>query len=111
VSGGLFDFFQMSQEEEVLVLWLEDSDSERCQTTEAGSSADEVDDCLSVVGEVEGLAVAEAMGPKESERLAGAEAPGSDEVMEPPAPRPGGRRTKREAGMGLAGWSAVNGKL
>ena len=78
MSGGLFDFFQMSQEEEVLVLLLEDSDSERFQTTEAGSSADEVDDCLSVVGEVEGLAVAEATGPKESDRPAGAEPPGSD---------------------------------
>ena len=105
-------FFQMSPEEEdVLVLSLEDSDSECFDTMEAGSSADEMDDCLSVVLEVEGLAVAEAMGPKESERLAGAEAPGSDEVMEPLAPRPGGRKTKREAGMGLAGWSAVNGKL
>ena len=43
-----------------------------------GSSADEVDNCLSVVEEVEGLAVAEATGPKKSERTAGAEAPGSD---------------------------------
>ena len=90
---------------------LEDSDSERFQTAEAGSSADEVDDCLSVVGDVEELVVAEATGPKESERPVGAEAPGSDEVMEPLALRPGGRRTKGEASMGLAGWSAVNGKL
>ena len=55
--------------------------------------------------------MAEATGPKESERPVGAEAPGSDEVMEPPAPRPGGRRTKGEASMGLAWWGAVNGKL
>ena len=67
---------------------LEDSDSERFQTAEGGSSVDEVDDdCLSVVGEVEGLAMAEAMDPKEIERPAGAEAPGSDEVMEPPGPK------------------------
>ena len=58
------------------------------------------DDCLSVVSEVEGLAVAEATGPKTSERPAGAEAPGSDELMESPAPL---GRTKGEAGMGLAG--------
>ena len=49
-----------------------DSDSERFQTAEAGSSADEVDDCLSVAWKVEGLAVAEATGPKTSERPAGA---------------------------------------
>ena len=85
----------MSQEEEVLVLLLEDSDSERFQTAEGGSSADEVDDdCLSVVGEVEGLAVAEATGPKESERPAGAEAPDSDEVMEPPGPKEEEQRQK-----------------
>ena len=47
-----------------------DSDSERFQT--ADSSADEVDDCLSVAWKVEGLAVAEATGPKTSERPAGA---------------------------------------
>jgi hypothetical protein len=40
----------------VLVLLLEDSDSERFQAAEGGSLADEVDDdCLFVVGEVEGL--------------------------------------------------------
>jgi hypothetical protein len=59
----------MSQED-VSVLSLEDSDSERFQTAEAGSSADEVDACLSVVWEVEELAVAEAKGPKTSERPA-----------------------------------------
>jgi hypothetical protein len=69
----------MSQEEGVLVLSLEDSDSERFEIAEAGSSADEMDDCLSIVLEVEGLAVAEATGPKTSEMPAGAEAPGSDE--------------------------------
>jgi hypothetical protein len=42
----------------------------------------------------------EATGPKTSERPAGAEAPGSDELMESPAPL---GRTKGEAGMGLAG--------
>ena len=84
----------------LLVLSLEDSDNERFQTAEAGSSADEIDDCLSVVSEVEGLAVAEATGPKTSERSAGAEIPGSDELMESPAPL---GRTKGEAGTGLAG--------
>jgi hypothetical protein len=55
----------MSQEEEdVLGLSLEDS--EYFDTAEAGSSADEMDDCLSVVSEVEGLAVAEATGTKMS---------------------------------------------
>ena len=47
----------MSQKEED-VLSLEDSDSEYLDTAEAGSSADEMDDCLSVVSEVEGLEVA-----------------------------------------------------
>lgn len=70
----------MSQED-VLVLSLEDSDSERFQIAEAGSSADEVNECLSVVWEVEGLAVAEVTGPKTSD-----EAPGSDELMESPGP-------------------------
>jgi hypothetical protein len=36
------------------VLSLEDSDNEYFDTAEAGSSADEMDDCLSVVSEVEG---------------------------------------------------------
>jgi hypothetical protein len=64
----------MSQEEEdVVVLSLEDS--EYFDTAEAGSSADEMDDCLSVVSEVEGLAVAEATGPKISKMPAGAGAP------------------------------------
>jgi hypothetical protein len=63
----------MSQEEEVLVLLLDNSDSERFLKAEGGSSADEVDDdCLSVVGEVKVLAVAEDTGPRESERAAGA---------------------------------------
>ena len=75
----------MSQED-VLVLSLEDSDSERFQTAEAGSSADEVDACLCVVWEVEGLAVAEATGPKTSERPARAKAMGSDELMESSGP-------------------------
>ena len=65
VSGGLFDLFQMSQEEED-VLSLEYFD-----TAEAGSSADEMDDCLSVVSEVEGLAVAEATGPENSKMRQG----------------------------------------
>jgi hypothetical protein len=47
------------------VLSLEDSDSEYFDTAEVGSSADEMDDCLSAVSE--GLAVAEVMGPKSSE--------------------------------------------
>ena len=82
VSGGLFDLFQMSPEEEdVLVLLLEDSDSECFDTVEAGSSVDAMDDCLSVVSEVEGLAVAEPTGPKISKVPAGTEAQGSDELI------------------------------
>ena len=97
----------MSQEEDVLS--LEDSDSEYFDTAEACSSADEMDDCLSVVSEVEGLTVAEATGPKISKVPAGAEAPGSDELMESPG-WPGARKIRVEAGMGLAGQSAVNGR-
>ena len=67
VSGGLFDLFQVSLIEED-VLSLEDSDSEYFDTAEAGSSADEMDDCLSAVSE--GLAVAEITGPKSSKRQA-----------------------------------------
>ena len=103
-SGELFDLFQMSQEEEdVLVLSLEDS--EYFDTAEAGSSADEMDDCLSVVSEVEGLAVAEATGTKMSKMPAGAEAPGSDDLMESPARR---KKNKGRSRMGLAAQSAVN---
>ena len=80
VSGGIFDLLQMSQEEED-VLSLEDSDSEYFDTAEAGSSADEMDDCLFVVLEVERLAVAEATGPKISKVPAGAEASGSEEMI------------------------------
>ena len=57
----------MSQEEEVLGLLLDDNDIERFLQVEWGSSAD-------IMGEVEGLAVAEDTGPRESERPAGAEA-------------------------------------
>ena len=94
MSGGLFDLFQMSQKEED-VLSLEDSDSEYLDTAEAGSSADEMDDCLSVVSEVEGLAVAEATGPENSKMPAGAEAPGSEELMESP-----GRKSRRKKNKG-----------
>ena len=90
VSGGLFDLFQMSQKEED-VLSLEDSDNEYFDTAEAGLSADERDDCLSVVSEVEGLAVAEATDPENSKMPAGAEAPGSEELMESP-----GRKARRK---------------
>ena len=104
-------FFQMSQEEEdVLVLSLEDSNSECFDTVEAGSSADEMDDCLSVLSAVEGLAVAEATGPKISKVPAGTEAPGSDDLIESPAARSGERKIREEVGMGLAGQSAVNGR-
>ena len=57
----------MSQEEEVLVLLLDDNDIERFLKVEGGWSA-------AIMGEVEGLAVAEDTGPRESERPAGAEA-------------------------------------
>ena len=89
------------------MLSLEDSDSERFQTAEAGSSADEVDDCLSVVWEVEGLAVAEATGPKTSERPAGAEAPGSDELMESPGPEEEQRKKPVWAWQGRVPWRGV----
>ena len=92
MSGGLFNLFQMSQKEED-VLSLEDSDSEYFDTAEAGSSADEIDDCLSAVSE--GLAVAEVTGPKSSEMPAGAKAPGSEEMMEYP-----GRKVRRKKNKG-----------
>ena len=69
MSGGLFNLFQMSLKEDVLS--LEDSDSEYFDTAKAGSSADEIDDCLSAVSE--GLAVAEVTDPKSSEMPVGAE--------------------------------------
>jgi hypothetical protein len=53
----------MSQQEED-VLSLEDSGSECFDTAEAGSSADEMEDCLSAVSE--GMAVAEVKGPPSS---------------------------------------------
>ena len=50
VSGGLFNLFQMSQQEED-VLSLENSGSGCFDTAEAGSSADEMEDCLSAVSD------------------------------------------------------------
>ena len=52
----------------MVVLLLDDSDIERFLKVEGGSSAD-------IMGEVEGLAVAEDTGPRESERPARVEAP------------------------------------
>jgi hypothetical protein len=92
VSGGLFNFFQMSQQEED-VLSLEDSGSEYFDTAEAGSSADEMDDCLSAVSE--GVAVADVMGPPSSEVPAGAEAPGSEGMVDSP-----GRTVRRKKNKG-----------
>jgi hypothetical protein len=92
VSGGLFNFFQMSQQEED-VLSLEDSGSEYFDTAEAGSSADEMDDCLSAVSE--GVAVAEVTGPPSSEVPAGAEAPGSEGMVDSP-----GRTVRRKKNKG-----------
>ena len=63
MSGGLFNLFQMSQQEED-VLSLEDSGSECFETGEAGSSADEMEDCLAAASE--GVAVAEFTGPPSS---------------------------------------------
>ena len=71
MSGGLFNFFQVSQQEED-VLSLENSGSECFDTAEAGSSADEMEDCLSTVSE--GVTV--VTGPPRSKVPAGAEAPG-----------------------------------
>jgi hypothetical protein len=75
------------------VLSLEDSDSEYFDTAEAGSSADEMDDCLSAVSEW--LAVAEVTGPESSKVPAGAEAPVSEELMESP-----GRKVRRKKNKG-----------
>ena len=86
MSGGLFNLFQMSQQEEG-VLSQEDSGSECFDTAEAGSSADEMDDCLSAVSE----AVAEVTGPPSSKMLTGAEAPGSEGMMDSP-----GRTVRRK---------------
>ena len=88
MSGGLFNLFQMSQQEED-VLSLEDSGSEYFDTAEAGSSADEIDDCLSAVSE--GLAVAEVTGPPSSKVPAGAEAMGSEGMIDSP-----GRMVRRK---------------
>ena len=89
----------MSQQEDVLS--LEDSGSEYFDTAEAGSSADEMEDCLSAVSE--GVAVVEVTGPPSSKVPAGAEAPGSEGMIDSPAVRSGERRIKEGADMGLAG--------
>ena len=61
MSGGLFNLFQMTQQEED-VLSLEDSESEYFDTAEAGSSADEMEDCLSAVSEGVAEEVAQVRG-------------------------------------------------
>ena len=81
MSGGLFNLFQMTQQEED-VLSLEDSGIEYFDTAEAGSSADEMEDCLSAVSE--GVAVVEVTGPPSSKVPAGAEAPGSEGMIDSP---------------------------
>jgi hypothetical protein len=99
VSGGLFDFFRCRKKKCWCCCWT--TVTERFLTAEGGSSADEVDDvCLSVVGEVQGLAVAEATGPRESERPAGAAAPGSKVVTEPPGPRARRKKNKGKSQHG-----------
>ena len=100
VSGGLFNLFQMSQQEED-VLSLEDSGSEYFDTAEAGSSADEMEDCLSAVSE--GLAVAEVTGLPSSKVPAGAEAPGSKGMIDSPGHTVRRKKNKGRSGMGLAG--------
>jgi hypothetical protein len=72
----------MSQQEED-VLSLEDSGSECFDTVEAGSSADEMEDCLSTVSVV--------TGPPRSKVPAGAEAPGSEGMIDSP-----GRTVRRK---------------
>ena len=64
------------------MLSLEDSGSECFDTAEAGSSADEMEDCLSAV--LEGVAVAEVTSPPCSKVPAGAEAPGSEGMIDSP---------------------------
>jgi hypothetical protein len=71
----------MTQQEED-VLSLEDSESEYFDTAEAGSSADEMEDCLSAVSE--GVAVVEVTGPPSRKVPAGAEAPGSEGMIDSP---------------------------
>jgi hypothetical protein len=90
VSGGLFNFFQVSQQEED-VLSLENSGSECFDTAEAGSSADEMEDCLSTVSE--GVTV--VTGPPRSKVPAGAEAPGSEGMIDSP-----GRTVRRKKNKG-----------
>ena len=92
VSGGLFNLLQMSQQEED-VLSLEDSGSECFDTAEAGSLADEMEDCLSAVSE--GLALAEVTGPPSSKMPAGAEAAGSERMIDSP-----GRMVRRKKNKG-----------
>ena len=76
----------MSQQEED-VLSLEDSGSECFDTAEAGSSADEMEDCLSAVSE--GVAVAEVTGPSSSK------VPGSEGMIDSP-----GRTVRRKKNKG-----------
>ena len=59
------------------MLSLEDSGSEYFDTAEVGSSADEMEDCLSAVSE--GVAVAEVTGPPSSKVP---EAPGSEGTID-----------------------------
>ena len=88
----------MLQQEDVLS--LEDSDSEYFDTAETGSSADEIDDCLSAVSE--GLAVAEVTGPTSSKMPAGAEAPCSEGMMDSP-----GRTVRRKKNKGRSRYGPV----
>ena len=75
------------------MLSLEDSGSECFDTAEEGSSADEMEDCLSAVSE--GVAVAEDTGPPSSKVPAGAEAPGSEVMIDSP-----GRTVRRKENKG-----------
>ena len=81
----------LQQEEDVLS--LEDSGSECFDTAEAGSSADEMEDCLSAVSE--GVAVAEVTDPPSSKVPTGAKAPDSEEMIDSP-----GRTVRRKKNKG-----------
>ena len=63
---------------------LEDSGNECFDTAETGSSADEMEDYLSAVSEGVAVAVAEVTGPPSSKVPAGAEAPGSEGMIDSP---------------------------
>jgi len=82
-------------------LSLEDSDSERFQTAERGSSVDEADEACLSEEEGKSPAGAEAPGQREEERPAGAKAPGSQQETESP-----GHKARRKKNRGRSRYGA-----